>query len=43
MVYYQCSCGSVLSGLAEREERREKAPKDLWSLEFFVACVDMLH
>ena len=36
MVYYQRSCGSAMSGLAEQEERREHAPQDLWP---FVACV----
>ena len=33
VVYYQRSCGSVLSGLVEQEEKRELAPKDLWPLE----------
>ena len=30
----------IMSGLAEPEERREQALKDLWPLEWFVSCVD---
>ena len=26
--------------IAEQEERRKQAPKDLWPLEWLVACVD---